>query len=69
MKNNLILVFLLLLVFTAGCSVSGPAADMVLSDCTSSKTPEIQESNLRDMANVGAVIASSKEIIKGSERA
>ena len=42
------------------------AAVTVLSDCTSSKTPEIQESNLRDMANVGAVIASSKEIIEGS---
>ena len=27
MKKNLILVFLLLLVFTAGCSASGPAAD------------------------------------------
>ncbi len=32
----------------------------VLSDCTSSKTPEIQESNLRDMANVGAEILDSK---------
>jgi 3-mercaptopyruvate sulfurtransferase SseA len=27
MKKNLILVFLLILVFTAGCSVSGPAVD------------------------------------------
>ena len=69
MKKNLILVFLLLLIFTAGCSASGPAADTVLSDCTSSKTPEIQASNLRDMANIGAVIASSKEIIEESERA
>lgn len=32
----------------------------VLSDCTSSKTPEIQESNLRDMANVGAEIIDSE---------
>lgn len=32
----------------------------VLSDCTSSKTPEIQESNLRDMANIGAEITDSK---------
>ena len=35
----------------------------VLSDCTSSKTAEIQESNLRDMANVGAEIISSAEFI------
>ena len=33
----------------------------------SADTPEIQESNLRDMANVGAVIAASKEIIKESK--
>ena len=44
-------------------AISLDYAVTVLSDCTSSKTPEIQESNLRDMANVGAVIASSKEII------
>ena len=50
-------------------AISLDYAVTVLSDCTSSKTPEIQESNLRDMANVGAVIASSKEIIKESERA
>ena len=35
----------------------------VLSDCTSSKTPEIQESNLRDMANVGAEILDSNAFI------
>jgi nicotinamidase-related amidase len=47
-------------------AISLDYAVTVLSDCTSSKTPEIQESNLRDMANVGAVIASSKEIIEES---
>ena len=31
----------------------------VLGDCTSSKTPEIQRSNLHDMANVGARIVDS----------
>ena len=50
-------------------AISLDYAVTVLSDCTSSKTPEIQKSNLRDMANIGAVIASSKEIIEGSERA
>ena len=35
----------------------------VLSDCTSSRTPEIQESNLRDMANIGAEIISSADFI------
>ena len=50
-------------------AISLDYAVTVLSDCTSSKTPEIQESNLRDMANVGAVIASSKEIINGLKRA
>lgn len=34
----------------------------VLSDCTSSATEEIQRSNLRDMANIGAEIRSSEEI-------
>ena len=33
----------------------------VLSDCTSSATEEIQQSNLRDMANVGAKICSVTE--------
>ena len=32
---------------------------IVLSDCTSSKTEEIQRSNLRDMAGVGAVVLTS----------
>ena len=36
----------------------------VLSDCTSSKIAEIQESNLRDMANVGAEIASSETLLQ-----
>ena len=36
----------------------------VLSDCTSSATEEIQQSNLRDMANIGAHIISSKEFFK-----
>ena len=36
----------------------------VLSDCTSSKTAEIQESNLRDMANVGAEIISSGTLLQ-----
>ena len=36
----------------------------VLSDCTSSKTPEIQESNLRDMAMVGAEIIDSAAFLR-----
>ena len=36
----------------------------MLSDCTSSKTVEIQESNLRDMANVGAEIAFSETFLQ-----
>lgn len=36
----------------------------VLSDCTSSATEEIQQSNLRDMANVGAQIMSSTEFMR-----
>lgn len=36
----------------------------VLADCTSSKTPEIQRSNLRDMENVGAEIISSAELLR-----
>ena len=39
----------------------------VLSDCTSSNTGEIQQSNLRDMANVGAQILTSAEFISGRE--
>ena len=36
----------------------------VLSDCTSSVTEEIQQSNLRDMANVGARIIDSREFLR-----
>ena len=39
----------------------------VLSDCTSSNTEEIQQSNLRDMANVGAQIMTSDDFISGRE--
>ena len=35
----------------------------VLSDCTSSVTNDIQQSNLLDMANIGAHILSSKEFM------
>lgn len=35
----------------------------VLRDCTSSKTPDIQESNLRDMANIGAEITDSETFL------
>ena len=34
---------------------------IVLSDCTSSKTEEIQQSNLRDMKNAGASVMTSGE--------
>ena len=34
---------------------------VVLKDCTSSKTEEIQRSNLRDMKNIGATILNSSE--------
>lgn len=36
----------------------------VLSDCTSSKTSAIQDANLRDMANAGAKILSSAELLR-----
>ncbi len=36
----------------------------VLRDCTSSKTPAIQEANLLDMANVGAEILSSADLLR-----
>ena len=36
---------------------------IVLRDCTSSKTPEIQRSNLRDMQAIGAEILDSAELI------
>ena len=38
----------------------------VLSDCTSSNTEEIQQSNLRDMANVGTQIMTGEEFISGA---
>ena len=47
-------------------AISLDYAVTVLSDCTSSKAVEIQESNLRDMENVGAVITTSKELIQKS---
>ena len=37
----------------------------VLSDCTSSATPEIQASNLRDMENIGAQILTSAAFLAG----
>lgn len=37
----------------------------ILSDCTSSVTEEIQQSNLRDMANIGAQILTSEDWISG----
>jgi len=40
---------------------------VVLSDCTSSVSEEIQQSNLRDMKNVGAQIMSAEEFINGAE--
>lgn len=45
-------------------AISLDYAVTVLSDCTSSKTAEIQESNLRDMANIGAQIVSSEDFIR-----
>lgn len=41
---------------------------VVLSDCTSSQTEEIQRSNLRDMKNVGAQIMT-EEFISGMQLA
>ena len=37
----------------------------ILSDCTSSVTEEIQKSNLRDMANIGAQLLCSEDWISG----
>ncbi len=45
-------------------AISLDYAVTVLRDCTSSKTPEIQESNLRDMANVGAEILDSEAFLR-----
>lgn len=38
----------------------------VLADCCSSNSDEIQQSNLRDMANVGAEILTSHAFLEGS---
>lgn len=35
---------------------------MVLSDCTSSVTDEVQSANLRDMARIGARICTGAEL-------
>ncbi|MCD7846392.1 MAG: cysteine hydrolase [Oscillospiraceae bacterium] len=40
---------------------------VVISDCTSSQTEEIQRSNLRDMKNVGAQVMTAEEFIAGAE--
>lgn len=45
-------------------AISLDYAVAVLSDCTSSGTPAIQESNLRDMANVGAELLSSADLMR-----
>ncbi len=37
----------------------------VVSDCCSSNTEEIQQSNLRDMANVGAEIVTAYQFLEG----
>ncbi|MCC8356852.1 MAG: cysteine hydrolase [Oscillospiraceae bacterium] len=42
---------------------------VVLSDCTSSQTEEIQQGNLRDMQNVGAQIMTAEEFISGMKLA
>lgn len=39
----------------------------VLSDCTSSATEEIQRANLKDMANIGAQILTSAELMSGAK--
>lgn len=40
---------------------------IVISDCTSSATEEIQQSNLRDMKNIGANVMSLEEFMAGKE--
>jgi nicotinamidase-related amidase len=45
-------------------AISLDYAVTVLSDCTSSKTAEIQKSNLRDMANIGAEITDSDTFLR-----
>lgn len=39
---------------------------VVLSDCCSSNNEEIQQSNLRDMKNIGAEIITSRAFLEGS---
>ena len=41
---------------------------VVVEDCCSSNTEEIQRSNMLDMANVGALIRSSEQLIEELER-
>lgn len=45
-------------------AISLDYAVTVLGDCTSSKTAEIQKSNLRDMANIGAEITDSDTFLR-----
>lgn len=40
---------------------------IVISDCTSSVTEEIQQANLRDMKNIGAHVMSLDEFMAGKE--
>ena len=40
---------------------------VVIEDCTSSATPQIQSANILDMKNIGAQILSSAEFIGGAE--
>ena len=39
----------------------------VLTDCCSSNTDDIQQSNLRDMANIGAFLLTSDDFLAGQE--
>lgn len=39
----------------------------VLSDCTSSKTPEIQSANLRDMQNIGTYIMTAEAFMQAEK--
>ena len=41
---------------------------VVVEDCCSSNTEEIQRANMLDMANVGALIRSSEQLIEELER-
>ena len=48
-------------------AISLDYAVTVLSDCTSSRTPEIQTGNLCDMANIGAEILDSETFLRECE--